>query len=157
MKKIVSLALTAIMCMAFAALAMAAEVKTDHFSVDLPSDWKQSADVMKQQGSMVALFQNTKNGTAVTITVVEAPMSAKDVATQTAANMKSGGMSPSEPKEENGFYVTTFEQGGGKGVSYFGSNGKEFAVTTIVGSEVETGKEMLKNVKNADSKLIPAF
>lgn len=157
MKKIVSLALTVMLCVTFAAVAMAAEVKTDYFSVNLPADWKQPSEVMKQQGSMVALFQNAKNGTAVTIAVVEAPMSAKDAATQTVANMKSGGMSPSEPKEENGFYVSTFEQGGGKGVSYFGSNGKTFAVVTIVGTEVETGKEMLKNLKGADPKLIPSF
>lgn len=156
MKKTLSLVLAAVLIMS-AAVVFATEVKTPHFTLTLPADWIQPSEVISQQGSSVALFQNKSNGTAVTITIVDAPMSAKDVAEQTTANMKSGGMSPSTPKEENGFYVSTFEQGGGKGISYFGSNGKAFAVTTIVGSDVAVGKDLLKHLKATDAKLIPSF
>ncbi len=91
----------------------------------------------------------------MTITVVANPMSAKDVAAQTVANMKSGGMSPSDPVEKDGLYETSFSQGPGKGMSWFGSNGKEFAVTTVLGSSLDSGRALLKGLKPVDASLFP--
>lgn len=105
----------------------------------------------------MALFANAKDGSAVTITVVNNGMSAKDLAAQTVANMKKGGLSPSEPVEKDGLYVTTFTQGKGKGMAWFGANGKEFAVTMIVGSSLDNGKALLKGLKPVDAKLFPKF
>ncbi len=135
--------------------AQAAEVKTKYFSIDLPADWTQPQPVQEAQGSLVALFANSKDGSAVTITVVANPMSAKDVAAQTVANMKSGGMSPSDPVEKDGLYETSFSQGPGKGMSWFGSNGKEFAVTTVLGSSLDSGRALLKGLKPVDASLFP--
>ncbi len=156
MKNILALVLTAALALC-ATLALANEVKTPHFSITLPDDWTQPNEIISQQGSSVALFQNTTDGTAVTVTVVDAPMSARDVAEQTVKGMKNGGIAASAPHEENGFYVSSFEQDGAKGISYFGSNGKTFAVTSIVGPDLNTGKTLLKNLKITDAKLIPAF
>ena len=156
MKNALSLVLAAAL-VACATFALATEVKTPHFTITLPADWVQPTEIMNQQGSSVALFQNKTNGTAVTITIVDAPMDAKTVAEQTITNMKNGGMTPSALKEENGVYISSFEQGGAQGISYFGSNGKSFAVTTIVGPDVAAGQDMLKHLKTADAKLIPTF
>ena len=108
----VSLTLAAVVLAASLAVpAQAAEVKTKYFSIDLPADWTQPQPVQEAQGSLVALFANSKDGSAVTITVVANSMSAKDAAAQTVANMKSGGMSPSDPVEKDGLYETSFSQG----------------------------------------------
>ncbi|WP_297829263.1 hypothetical protein [uncultured Desulfovibrio sp.] len=152
----VSLTLAAVVLAASLAVpAQAAEVKTKYFSIDLPADWTQPQPVQEAQGSLVALFANSKDGSAVTITVVANPMSAKDVAAQTVANMKSGGMSPSDPVEKDGLYETSFSQGPGKGMSWFGSNGKEFAVTTVLGSSLDSGRALLKGLKPVDASLFP--
>ncbi len=154
----VSLALAAVVLAAsLAAPAQAVEVKTKYFSIDLPADWTQPQPVQEAQGALMALFVNTKDGTAVTVTVVANSMSAKDAATQTVANMKSGGMSPSDPVEKDGLYVSSFSQGQGKGMSWFGSNGKEFAVTTVLGSSLDNGEALLKGLKPVDAKLFPKF
>ncbi|WP_300908306.1 hypothetical protein [uncultured Desulfovibrio sp.] len=152
----VSLTLAAVVLAASLAVpAQAAEVKTKYFSIDLPADWTQPQPVQEAQGSLVALFANSKDGSAVTITVVANSMSAKDAAAQTVANMKSGGMSPSDPVEKDGLYETSFSQGPGKGMSWFGSNGKEFAVTTVLGSSLDSGRALLKGLKPVDASLFP--
>ncbi len=152
----VSLTLAAVVLAASLAVpAQAAEVKTKYFSIDLPADWTQPQPVQEAQGSLVALFANSKDGSAVTITVVANPMSAKDVAAPTVANRKSGGMSPSDPVEKDGLYETSFSQGPGKGMSWFGSNGKEFAVTTVLGSSLDSGRALLKGLKPVDASLFP--
>lgn len=152
----VSLTLAAVALAASLAVpAQAAEVKTKYFSIDLPADWTQPQPVQEAQGSLVALFANSKDGSAVTITVVTNSMSAKDAAAQTVANMKSGGMSPSDPVEKDGLYETSFSQGPGKGMSWFGSNGKEFAVTTVLGSSLDSGRALLKGLKPVDASLFP--
>lgn len=152
----ISLTLAAVALAASLAVpAQAAEVKTKYFSIDLPADWIQPQPVQEAQGSLVALFANSKDGSAVTITVVANPMSAKDAAAQTVANMKSGGMSPSDPVEKDGLYETSFSQGPGKGMSWFGSNGKEFAVTTVLGSSLDSGRALLKGLKPVDASLFP--
>ena len=143
---------TAVLAVALAAPAQAAEVKTKYFSIDLPADWTQPQPVQEGNGALMALFVSGKDGSAVTITVV-----ANDAATQTVANMKNGGMSPSDPVEKNGLYESSFSQGQGKGMSWFGSNGKEFAVTTVLGSSLDSGKALLKGLKPVDAKLFPKF
>lgn len=150
---VAAVALTA----ALAAPAQAAEVKTKYFSLEMPADWTQPQPVQDADNAQMALFANAKDGSAVTITVVNNGMSAKDLAAQTVANMKKGGLSPSEPVEKDGLYVTTFTQGKGKGMAWFGANGKEFAVTMIVGSSLDNGKALLKGLKPVDAKLFPKF
>lgn len=147
----------AVLAVALVAPAQAAEVKTKYFSIDLPADWTQPQPVQEGNGALMAIFQSKKDGSAVTVTVVANPMSAKDVATQTAANMKQGGVTVSDPVEKDGVYECTFSQGQGKGVSYFASNGKEFSVTTVLGPNTDTGTELLKKFKPADAKLFPKF
>lgn len=156
-KKCSKIFLTVALAVAFAVPAWAAEVKTQYFSLALPEGWTQPQPVQNANGTSLAIFQNKKDGSAVTITVVSNGMSAKDAATQTIANMKAGGLKATDPVEKNGIYESSFSQGQGKGVSYFGSNGKEFAVTTIIGPNTETGKALLKNLKPTDSKLFPKF
>ena len=92
-----------------------------------------------------------------TVTVTPAPLSAKDLATQTLTNMKARGFTVSEPVASGDSYVGEFSKDKAKGISYFCSNGKIGSVITIVGASVEAGKKLLKdNFKPLDSKLFPS-
>ena len=91
------------------------------------------------------------------MTVTPAPLSAKDLATQTLTNMKARGFTVSEPVASGDSYVGEFSKDKAKGISYFCSNGKIGSVITIVGASVEAGKKLLKdNFKPLDSKLFPS-
>lgn len=139
-----------------ASVVSAAEVKTEYFTLTLPAPWKQPQPPQKANGAVSATVQNTKDGTAVNITVTPVSLSAKDLATQTLSNMKKGGFTVSEPKAVGDFYMGEFTKGPAKGVCYFGSNGKVGGVATILGVTLDTGKELLsKNFKPADDKLFP--
>lgn len=142
---------------AFVVPAQAKEVKTAYFTLDLPAGWTQPRPVQEVNGAVVALVVNQKDGTAVSISVMPAPMTAEDIAKQTLDNMKKGGMKVEEPKEKDGLYEAAFSQGAGKGMSWFGSNGTVCAVTTVVGKSVEPGKALLKGLKSSDDKLFPKF
>lgn len=138
--------------------ALAQEVKTSAFSIDLPAAWKQPQPIQSMNGATVAIFQNAEDGSVVTITVVASPLAAKDVAAQTIASLKSGGINASDPVEKDGIYETTYNQAQGKGISYFASNGKMFTVTTILSpATIDTGKALLKGLKPVDASLFPKF
>ena len=140
-----------------ASTALAAEVKTDHFTLNLPSGWTQPQPPQSANGATVAIFQNAKEQIAVTVTVTPAPLSAKDLATQTLTNMKARGFTVSEPVASGDSHVGEFSKDKAKGISYFCSNGKIGSVITIVGASVEAGKKLLKdNFKPLDSKLFPS-
>lgn len=104
----------------------------------------------------VAIFQNAKEQIAVIVTVTPAPLSAKDLATQTLTNMKARGFTVSEPVASGDSYMGEFSKEQVKGISYFSANGKLGSVITIMGASLDAGKKMLKdNLKPVDSKLFP--
>lgn len=140
-----------------ASTALAAEVKTDHFTLNLPSGWTQPQPVQSAQGATMAILQNAAEQTVITVAVTPVPLSAKDLAIQTIANMKAAGFTTSEPVASGDSYVGEFSKDKAKGISYFCSNGKIGSVITIVGASVEAGKKLLKdNFKPLDSKLFPS-
>ena len=153
-------ALASALVMLMAALvvpAQAAEVKNAYFSLELPDGWIQPQPAQEVNGSAVVVVANQKSGTAVSISVMAAPMSAKDIATQTMANMKTGGMQVEEPRERDGLYEAAFSKGAAKGMSWFGANGKACAVTTVIGKSVDDAKVLLKGLKPVDASLFPKF
>ena len=137
MQKVLTLTATCLLgILLCASAALADEVKTDHFTLNLPSGWTQPQPVQSAQGATMAILQNAAEQTVITVAVTPVPLSAKDLAIQTIANMKAA------------------EQV--KGVSYFSANGKLGSVITIMAASLDAGKKMLKdNLKPADSKLFP--
>lgn len=158
MKKTVSLMSMALVSVLLcASLALAQEVKTEYFTLDLPSEWKQPQPVQKANGVLSLTIQSKKDGTAVNITVTPVSLPASELAAQTLANMKKGGFTVSEPKAVGDVYMGEFSKGPAKGISYFSSNGKKGSVISILGTTHETGKELLsKNFKPTDPKLFPS-
>ena len=139
-----------------ASVALAAEVKTDYFTLNLPSGWTQPQPVQSAQGATMAILQNAAEQTVVTVAVTPVPLSAKDLATQTLTNMKAAGFTVSEPVASGDSYMGEFSKEQVKGISYFSANGKLGSVMTIMGASLDAGKKMLKdNLKPVDSKLFP--
>ncbi|WP_337464223.1 hypothetical protein [Desulfovibrio sp.] len=104
----------------------------------------------------MAILQNAAEQTVITVAVTPVPLSAKDLAIQTIANMKAAGFTTTEPVASGDSYVGEFSKEQVKGVSYFSANGKLGSVITIMGASLDAGKKMLKdNLKPADSKLFP--
>ena len=156
MQKVLTIMATCLLGILCASAALAAEVKTDYFTLNLPSGWTQPQPVQSAQGATMAILQNAAEQTVVTVAITPVPLSAKDLATQTLANMKAAGFTVTEPVLSGDAYVGEFSKEQVKGVSYFSANGKLGSVITIMGASLDAGKKMLKdNLKPADSKLFP--
>ena len=157
MQKVLTLTATCLLgILLCASAALADEVRTDHFTLNLPSGWTQPQPVQSAQGATMAILQNAAEQTVVTVAVTPVPLSAKDLAIQTIANMKAAGFTTSEPVASGDSYVGEFSKEQVKGISYFSANGKLGSVITIMGASLDAGKKMLKdNLKPADSKLFP--
>ncbi len=140
-----------------AAVAVADEVKTDYFTITLSDGWTQPKPSQSANGMVSTILPYPDGKGAVSITVTPVPLSAKELASQTLNNMKSGGFTVSEPIASGDSYIGEFSQKQAKGVSYFSSNGKIGSVITIVGTDLNPGKAFLnKNFKSTDKKLFPA-
>ena len=139
-----------------ASVALAADISTEYFTLDLPSGWTQPQPVQSNNGTVIAVVQNPAAQCAVSITVTPVPLPAKELATQTLANMKTGGFTVSEPVASGNIYSGEFSNGPAKGISYFGSNGTCGSVITVLGSSTDAGKALLKeHFKTKDAKLFP--
>lgn len=158
MKKFLTFLTTGLVSVLFcASLAVAEEVKTDYFTLSLPSDWVMPQPPQNVNGGIIAVMQNKAKTSAVSIAVTPVTLPAKDLATQTFANMKTGGFTVSEPVASGDSYVGEFSHGKAKGVSYFSSNGKAGSVITILGTTTGPGKDLLtKNFKPVDPRLFPS-
>lgn len=134
---------------------VAQEVSTKYFSITLPEGWSMPRPVAEMDGTVFVLFINQQDGSAVTITVTPGTLSAGEVAAQTVAALKTQqGVESSAPVEKDGLYMTSFTKSGIKGESWYGSNGREFAVTTIMS---DTGRTLLRELKPVDAALFPRF
>ena len=158
MKKMLMIATIAFLgTLLCASVSSAAEAKTEYFTLTLPGDWKQPKPTQKANGATATIVVNTKDRTAVSVTITPVSLPAKELATQTLNNMKTGGFKTTEPKAVGDFYVGEFSKGPAKGVSYFGSNGKVGSVITVLGSTLDSGKKLLnENFKSDDAKLFPS-
>lgn len=106
MQKVLTLTATCLLgILLCASAALADEVRTDHFTLNLPSGWTQPQPVQSAQGATMAILQNAAEQTVVTVAVTPVPLSAKDLAIQTIANMKAAGFTTTEPVASGDSYV----------------------------------------------------
>lgn len=131
------------------------EVKTKYFELAIPDGWIMPQPVKQQPNDGVsAVFATEKGNVAITLNVMNVPMDAREIATQTAANMNKTGLKTTEPVENGGLWAIDIE-GKAKGKAWFGSNGKICAVTTIFGADVKLADELLKAIKTENKGLFP--
>ena len=158
MKKLPSLLIAGLLGMLMlASAALAEDVKTDYFTLALSDGWTLPQPAQSANGAVIAIVQYPDGQGAVSIAVTPVSLSAKELANQTLSNMKAGGFTVSEPSISGDTYVGEFSQAQAKGVSYFTSNGKAGSVITIVGIDINAGRDFLnRNFRAVDAKLFPA-
>lgn len=78
-----------------AAVALADEVKTGCFPLILSNGWTQPKPTQSANGTVIAIVQYPDGTGAVSIAVTHAPLPARDPATLTVDNMKTGGFTVS--------------------------------------------------------------
>lgn len=141
----------------FASVALADEVKTDYFTITLTDDWTQPQPVQSANGALLVILQHTPDNSVLSVAISPVSLPAKDVAGQTLANMKATGFTVSEPEPFGDSFKAAFSQNQSNGVSYFTSNGKVNSVVTIIGKDINTGREFMNShFKPTDAGLFPA-
>lgn len=131
-------------------------VKTEYFSITIPAGWSMPMPVKKVPQGMSALFGSVKGNLAVTVNVLKAPLSAKEVGNQTLANMRKGGLKTSALKEKNGLFQATVS-GKTTGVAWFGGDSKKGIVSAVVilGNDDEKANTLLRALKPVAPGLFP--
>lgn len=131
------------------------KVQTEYFSLTIPAGWSMPMPVKKNNLGMTALFGAVKSNLAVTVNVLKSPMSAKDIATQTLANMRKGGLKTGPLRTKGGLCYAEIS-GKVTGVAWFGSNNKGLAsAVVILGSNDSQANELLKALKPSEKGLFP--
>ncbi|WP_165071896.1 hypothetical protein [Desulfovibrio sp. ZJ200] len=132
--------------MLLAVPALAEEVTTQYFTVNVPDDWK-AVPPSENQGVSTAIF--AKASGALSVTLVAGPnggVDAKSIAGMFAEQFKS----EKPPVEKNGQYTFTFMQQNISARVWVATEGDAFLVTSIAGSPRKEGLEFVKkNVKSA--------
>lgn len=133
------------------------EVDTKYFKVVLPAKWSMPVPVQEQEGGYTAVFANMDQSPAVSISIMQAPIDAKQIGEMTLANMKKGGMKATELKERNGLWEANISSGKGKGKVWFGDNEEEglASVTIIVGDGIDKADELLSAFEPKVEGLLP--
>ncbi|HJD96311.1 hypothetical protein [Mailhella massiliensis] len=126
--------------------------------LNVPDSWEHTT--AQSQGVDMVLLQEKASNTIMTITLTPIAMSAKDFATQSAANMKNGGFTVSEVSPIGNAYMVTLQKQGMTGVTYMGSNGKAASAIMVLSASpdsIEKAKELLKKgFKPLDPDLYPS-
>ena len=80
MKKLLTALTTGFMSIVlFISVALAEEIKTDYFTLNLPEGWTQPQPVQSANGAVIALAQNSADKSVLSIAITPVPLPAKDV------------------------------------------------------------------------------
>lgn len=131
------------------------KVETKYFNLVIPQGWSMPIPVKNMpMDGISALFGSMKGDLAITINVLQAPFSAKEMATQTMENMRKGGLKtgPLE-KKDNLYYVRI--SGKASGIAWFGAKDGLAAATLVLGKDEEKANELLAALKPIKPGLFP--
>lgn len=131
------------------------KIETEYFDVVIPTGWSMPAPVKNMPMGISALFGIMKGDLAVTINVMKVRLSAREMAEQTLANMRKGGLKTGELKEKNGFYWATMS-GKANGIACFGSADGLASATVIIGNDAKRANALLEAIKPRVAGLLPA-
>ena len=140
----------------FISVALAEDIKTDYFTLKLPSGWTLPQPAKEANGALFVVMQNASDNSMVSIAVTPVNLSAEKLAEATIENMKKGGITTSDAVASGRSYVAEFSQNQAKGVSYFTSNGKAGSVVTMLGDRDKAKSMLKKNLKPVDKNLFPS-
>ncbi len=88
---------------------------------------------------VTALFASMSQSPAISISVMQAPATAKQIGEMTLANMEKGGITHTPLEEKDGLQHSILS-GKGKGSIWFGENNGIVSVTIITGDNIDTAR-----------------
>lgn len=142
MKKFLAL----LFIMLLAVPALAEEITTKYFTVNVPDDWKAVMPPSDNQRVSTVIFAKASGTLAVTL--VAGPNSgvdAKTIADTFADQFKA----EKPPVEKNGQYTFTFKEKNASAQVWVATQGDAYLVISIAGSPYKEGLEFVKkNVKS---------
>lgn len=142
-----------VLIMLLALPALAEELNTKYFTVNMPDDWKVIMPPTENQGITSAVL--AKNTNSVSVTMVVGPSSgadAKTIADMFATQFKA----EKPPVEKNGQYIFNFTQQQVPCQAWVAVQGDVFMVSLLAENKKEALDFIRKNVKSADyAKLLP--
>lgn len=120
------------------------KIDAQHFSVVIPSGWSMPTPIQNapDNSGYSALFASMSQSPAISISVMQAPASAKEIGEMTLENMKKGGITATPLEEKDGLQHATLS-GKGKGSIWFGDNNGTVSVTIITGDNIDKADEFL--------------
>lgn len=117
------------------------KVETSFYQVVIPSGWSMPTPIQTAPNNGVtALFASMSQSPAISISVMQAPVTAKQIGEMTLANMEKGGITHTPLEEKDGLQHSTLS-GKGKGSIWFGENNGIVSVTIITGDNIDKADE----------------
>lgn len=130
------------------------KVSCDYFELTIPKGWSMPVPIKKMPEGVSALFGIMKGDLAVTLNVMKIDVSAKEMAEQTLANMRKGGLTAGEPTEKDGIWYADIT-GKAKGLACFGAADGLASACVIVGTEPQRANELLSAIQSSHKGLFP--
>lgn len=132
------------------------EVDTKYYKVVIPSGWSMPAPIQNapDNSGYTALFASMSQSPAISISVMQAPATAKQIGEMTLANMEKGGITHTPLEEKDGLQHAMLS-GKGKGSIWFGENNGIVSVTIITGDNIEKADEFFSVFEPKMENLFP--
>lgn len=133
-----------------------AEIKNKYLAIDLPAGWEEVKMPSSNAPGLTLMFANKKLNCAVSLSIADTDQSAKDAVMMTREQMqKNPKFQLGELEEKDGLFTYSITQKPATGWVYYGSNGKQLAITTIWSPKLENAREFFEALKPVDPALFP--
>lgn len=134
------------------------EVKTPHYTLDLPSEWLVPRPVNTlSNGNAYVILANKRDKTTVSIATMIVALPLEEIVEKTVQNMRRAGFDTIEKKRsDHARVVECVMEDGTRAVHYFCVDGKLSSVVSILGTRLDSGRALLQeHFKPVNPKLFP--
>lgn len=133
----------------------ASSLKTEYFSITIPSGWHMPAPPREQPfGGVSAAFVKEGSDIAVTLNFLRGDIPASKFAENMAQDMQKNGMKASRPVSDHGLYKFSISSKA-NGIAWIGSNAGICTATLVFGNEPSEANELLKAIMPVNKNLLP--
>lgn len=137
----------------------AEEVKTPHYTLDLPSEWLVPRPVNTlSNGNAYVIVANKRDGTTVSIGTMSVALPLEELVGKTVRNMQRSGFTTTEKKlSDHTRVVECTMEDGTRAVHYFCVDGNLSSVVSIMGTRLDSGRVLLQeHFKPVNARLFPS-
>lgn len=159
MKRFFALCGGSLLVLLLAVAVRAEEVKTPHFTMELPDGWTVTQkSVAETDGKTKVSVRYNDGKTVVAIAVAELPRPASldELFPFFSKQLEAGGVTVGEATTSGKTRMADFSKAGKTGTLYVTASGKLFSAITLIGEADGPGKALMReNFKPVDAELFP--